>query len=70
MHDKASEQIISPDALTKSLASQLRTCILALETKQADAVIGEFCTAVDVVSLTCLQRKPVVTRSGKQYSTW
>jgi exocyst complex component 2 len=30
----------TPDGLTHSLSSQLRRCIHALETKQADAVIG------------------------------
>ena len=41
MHDKAAEETTSPDALTQSLSSQLRKCVHALETKQADAVIGK-----------------------------
>lgn len=40
IHDKTTTQSSSPDALTQTLAMQLKVCIYALETKQSDIVIG------------------------------
>ena len=40
-HEKATEETSPKDVLTQTLASQLRTCLCALESKQADTVIGE-----------------------------
>lgn len=40
VHDRLARETANPDALTDTLSSQLRRCIHALETKQADIVIG------------------------------
>lgn len=50
LHDKPANESPAPEKLTQSLASELRTCMDALESKQADAVISTrllldlFCT--------------------------
>lgn len=40
VHEKATEETSPKDVLTQALASQLRTCLHALESKQAETVIG------------------------------
>ncbi|EKM56994.1 uncharacterized protein PHACADRAFT_208160 [Phanerochaete carnosa HHB-10118-sp] len=41
LHDKPTDHSSAPDKLTELLASQLRICMNALDSKQADAVIAE-----------------------------
>lgn len=41
VHDRSAKETSPKDALTQSLASQLKTCLSALESKQADIVIGK-----------------------------
>lgn len=45
VHDKSTKETSPKDALTQSLASQLKTCLSALDSKQADTAIGKLLTA-------------------------
>ncbi|KIP09756.1 hypothetical protein PHLGIDRAFT_126060 [Phlebiopsis gigantea 11061_1 CR5-6] len=41
VHERSTEEASAKDFLTKAIASQLRTCMHALESKQADSVIAQ-----------------------------
>jgi hypothetical protein len=55
VHDRTMPRVSGPDDLTNRLASELRICVPVLESKQAEATIGNSKLFVGVLFIDCLR---------------